>query len=132
MSELSDLGSISPQDLDAAADRAARNLKDRQVKTNQIRNLYGSVQRIRAFRDRHGDVDAVREELIRQLIFLKPKLAYASGRTTGLKDLRQMLVEAIDGLVASPRFGQALEHFFLHMESSVAYHRYYSPSDNSR
>lgn len=123
-----DLTTICPKDLDRQGEEWGKQLA-REVKTNQIRNLYSAVQHIRVQASRPGSDT---EDIKRRLIFLKPKLAYASGRQKALKPLRDFLVQAIDSVVkvdnADP--AKARENFFILMESIVAYHKFYGGRDS--
>ena len=121
-----DLNTITPKELDRRGEEWGEKLA-RAVKTNQIRNLYGAVQhiRVRASRPQPDTAD-----INRRLIFLKPKLAYASGRQSALKPLRNFLVQAIDSVVKSPDPEKARENFFFLMESIVAYHKFHGGRDS--
>jgi len=126
MNSTKDFGQLTPQEVDRLAEEQAEKLTEQRVKTNQVRNLYSVVQRVRATRDRAGDPEGVKAEIMRQLIFLKPRLAYASARTPGLRALRNFLAnDVIDGVARSARFGAAIDNFFTLMEAIVAYHYFY-------
>lgn len=97
---------------------ARKTLEDKQypLTTSQIRNIYGTVKKL--------DMIGNSEEVLPKLILLKPKLAYAVGRSNkveGLKLLRDILGSAID-LVAerpNPRF----QNFCRFFEAILAYHK---------
>lgn len=118
-----DLNTITAEELDCRGEEWGKKLA-KGVKTNQIRNLYGAVQHIRV---RASRPQPDTEDINRRLIFLKPKLAYASGRQSALKPLRNLLVQAIDSVVKkdNPNPEKARENFFFLMESIVAYHKFY-------
>ncbi len=123
------LGTITPQELNRRGEALGKELA-RDIKTNQIRNIYGAVQHIRV---RASRPQPDTEDINRRLIFLKPKLAYASGRQNNLRGLRDVLVEAIDSVVRSedPQKAQkARDNFFVLMESIVAYHKFYGGKDS--
>ncbi len=123
-----DLTTIGPEALDRQGEKWGEQLVKRYgVKTNQLRNLYAAVQhiRVRAGQPRPD------EDINRRLIFLKPKLAYASGRQPHqLKPLRNFLVGAIDSVVGSENPTKARENFFILMESIVAYHKFHGGKDS--
>ena len=127
-----DLNAITAKELDRRGEEWGKRLA-REVKTNQIRNIYGAVQhiRVRASRPQPDTAD-----INRRLIFLKPKLAYASGRQGALKPLRNFLVQAIDSVVKNSdpkkpeKAEKARENFFFLMESIVAYHKFYGGKDS--
>ncbi len=123
------LGTITPQELNRRGEELGKELA-RNIKANQIRNIYGAVQHIRV---RASRPQPDTEDINRRLIFLKPKLAYASGRQNNLRGLRDVLVEAIDSVVRSedPQKAQkARDNFFILMESIVAYHKFYGGKDS--
>lgn len=123
-----DLTTIAPEELDRRGEEWGKKLADPRggVKTNQIRNLYAAVQHIRVRASQEPDT----EDINRRLVFLKPKLAYASGRQRQLKPLREFLVQAIDSVVDSADPSKARENFFILMESIVAYHKFYGGRDS--
>ena len=124
-----DLNTITPKELNRRGEELGEELA-REVTTNQIRNIYSAVQHIRV---RASRLDHTPEDINRRLIFLKPKLAYASGRQNRLKRLRDVLVQAIDSVVQSndpERTRRARENFFILMESIVAYHRFHRREKN--
>lgn len=104
MTDWKDLSKVSPQEIDAEGEKWGKNLAVAKITTNQIRNIYSVVQQIRTQKDR-----LAQEEISRQLIFLKPKLAYTSGRFPELKPFRGFLVEAINGVVNSQTFNSCLD-----------------------
>ncbi len=124
-----DLTTIAPEELDRRGEEWGKKLADQRdgVKTNQIRNLYAAVQHIRVRASQPGPDT---EDINRRLVFLKPKLAYASGRQRQLKPLREFLVQAIDSVVRSKDPPKARENFFILMESIVAYHKFYGGRDS--
>lgn len=123
-----DLNTITAEELDRRGEEWGKKLA-REVKTNQIRNVYGAVQHIRV---RASRPQPDTEDINRRLIFLKPKLAYASGRQSALKPLRDLLVQAIDSVVKkdNPNPEKARENFFFLMEAIVAYHKFYGGKDS--
>ena len=127
-----DLNTITPQELDRRSEEWGKRLADssKGIKTNQIRNIYGAVQHIRVRASRPNPDTA---DINRRLIFLKPKLAYASGRQSQqseMKPLRDFLVQAIDSVVRSQNPEKARENFFFLTESIVAYHKFHGGKDS--
>lgn len=127
---LSDLSTVTPEQLNNRGEEWGQKL--REIKTNQIRNLYSAVQRIRAYADQPENKP---EEINRRLIFLKPRLAYASARQERrqqerMKEFRDFLLQAIDGVLKSRDHQKALDNFFFLMESIVAYHKFHGGRDS--
>jgi CRISPR-associated protein Csm2 len=84
-----------------------------EVSTSQIRNIFGTVKKLEMRSD---------ENVIPELILLKPKLAYAAGRhkIPGMKCLRDILSEALD-LVAEKK--DRFVNFCRFFEAILAYHK---------
>ena len=66
----------------------------------------------------------------KQLVMLKPKLAYAAGRQMAVKsNFYPFMKNAIEGVEKAEKEGLdqkvAMEHFFLLVESVVAYHKFH-------
>lgn len=102
------------------AERLAIDIKD--VSTSQIRNAYGTVKKLEMQRE-------FTEKSYRELLLLKPKLAYARGRTEmkkkdTFKKLEDALSAAIDAVdVKQPETFKRFCNFF---EAILAYHKAYS------
>lgn len=127
-----DLDTITPEELNRRSEEWGRRLADRHrgIKTNQIRNIYGTIQHIRV---RASQPNSNTADINRSLIFLKPKLAYASGRQSQqseMRPLRNFLVDAINSVVKSQKPEKARENFFILMESIVAYHKFHGGQDS--
>ena len=95
--------------VDAAKDLGDR-LERRQLKTAQIRKVYGAVKKIQM-------TDEFRRN---DLIMLKPKLAYAAARNNEVADLRDALTQAIDRVGDDPKRFKNFVDFF---EATLAYHK---------
>jgi CRISPR-associated protein Csm2 len=121
-----DFSTVTPQQLNSQAEEWGRKLTE--IKTHQIRTLYSAVQSIRVRADRG---EATPDEVSRRLVFLKPKLAYASARQPGpaMRELREYLVRAIDGVITSSDPTKARDNFFFLMEAIVAYHKFHGGRD---
>lgn len=89
------------------------------VSTSQIRNAYGTVKKLEM---QHEFSD----KSYRELLLLKPKLAYARGRSDGrkrdtFKKLEDALSHAIDAVdVKQPETFKRFCNFF---EAILAYHK---------
>ena len=133
---------ISTKELvDLAKDRA-KKFKTDGVKTNQIRNFYSSITRMRMEHKRmqmehnrktkqHKAIpkEDSNYDLWTELLLLKPKLAYAAGRQKAVRETFQPFMDwAIDATLTAQSRGSSkkgLENFFLLVESIVAYHKFY-------
>lgn len=98
------------QPLVDAAEQLGNTLKNRGLKTSQIRKVYGTVKKIQVSQEfRPND-----------LIMLKPKLAYAAAREDAVTALKEALTQAIDR-VGSDR--QKFKNFVDFFEATLAYHK---------
>ncbi|MDF1513324.1 MAG: type III-A CRISPR-associated protein Csm2, partial [Anaerolineae bacterium] len=115
-----------------SAESFGRQLKNERLTTSQIRALFGEVRRIQA---RWQGGDAQQQLAKRDLILMKPKLAYRAARERGaVQTLKSVLDTAIDLVVsAPPRGGQPLgssntlednfQRFADFFEAVLAYHK---------
>ena len=98
------------QPLVDAAEKLGETLKQRGLKTSQIRKVYGAVKKIQMSPEfRQND-----------LIMLKPKLAYAAARERAVTDLKDALTQAIDQVGGNR---QKFKNFVDFFEATLAYHR---------
>lgn len=95
-----------------------RRLQQAYVTTSQIRNAYGSMKKME-LAGWEGN------KTLRQLLLMKPRLAYAASRQKGVGDLKTVLSHAIDAVAEAPeaeraeRFGRFCQFF----EAILAYHK---------
>ncbi len=87
------------------------------LSTSQIRNVFGEVKRLQM----KGQFD---QQAARELILLKPKLAYQAGRhdRTKVPQLAKVLSAAIDRVGSDQR---RFENFVDFFEAILAYHKAY-------
>ncbi|MBL6987934.1 MAG: type III-A CRISPR-associated protein Csm2 [Methylobacter sp.] len=100
------------------ADNLAKEIHS-DVSTSQIRNIYGTVKKLEM--QREFDSTAYR-----QLVLLKPKLAYAKGRADNKKKpsfekLEKALGDAIDAVELENR--ETFKRFCNFFEAILAYHK---------
>ncbi len=105
---------------------APRNRNDREaLTTSQIRALFGEVRRIQA----EWSIEGRRDQALRHLILLKPKMAYRARkeRGKGVRNLVKVLDPALDLVIEAQgeeqdrRFQRFVEFF----EAILAYHKAY-------
>lgn len=134
MSQLpNDLAELKPEDLNAIADKKGKDFTT--IKTNQIRNVFANINAIRTdfkiaittkdAQDQNEKINKIK----RDLVLLKPKLAYAAGRQNVVKSFQEFLFELINKTVNSKKIELALENFFIMVESVVAYHKFHGGKD---
>jgi CRISPR-associated protein Csm2 len=107
------------QHLTELAETIGTNLA-RQLTTSQIRNVFGTVRQIEMNWGPRA-TEQERKYAARQLILLKPKLAYQAKRERGkgVQELANVLIPAID-LVGQDR--DRFQNFVDFFEAILAYH----------
>ncbi|MDE0087841.1 MAG: type III-A CRISPR-associated protein Csm2 [Candidatus Poribacteria bacterium] len=106
--DISEIIEKGGEPLVTAAENLGRKLA-RNLKTAQIRKVYGAVKKIQ-----------MSEEFNRnELIMLKPKLAYAAARKPEVEDLKDVLTQAINEVDNTDKFKNFVDFF----EAILAYHR---------
>jgi len=119
-----DFADYKPHDIDALSDNHGRSFN--RIKTNQIRNFFSRIISIRTY---YRDKKTFDQKIERDLIMLKPLLAYAS-RHREVKIFRDFMVNYIDKVIESKNKVIALDNFFSLVEGIVAYHKFYGGKEN--
>jgi CRISPR type III-A-associated protein Csm2 len=102
--------------------RALGEALARELKTSQLRNVYGAVRKA-AMR-----WDSSHQQAYQELILLQPKLAYYTQRAKPMKPLKEALDLAIAVLRKDPQPSEVhFKNFVDFCEAVVAYHRFYRP-----
>jgi len=94
------------------AKELGERFKRNDLSTSQIRNIFSSIKKM--------EMSGFNEK---ELLLLKPKLAYAAGRRgakQGTKDLKEVLSIAIESVGNST---EKFENFCNFFEAILAYHR---------
>ena len=99
------------------AEEIGHALSEGGLKTNQIRNIYGTVRQIHSLWS--NDNEATTQTSHRQIQLLKPKIAYQAARNREVKPLSDVLTPAID-LVGDNR--ESFQNFVDFFEAILAYH----------
>ena len=103
------------------ADRAGKQLAAKRLTKSQIRNIFGTVRQIQLNWSPSISVEGERAR-VRELLLLKPKLAYQAARESRVKPLADVLDLAIDQVQAKRERFQRLVELF---EAILAYHTKY-------
>lgn len=110
------------------AEEFGKYIKDKGLKTNQIRKFLDTVNRLKVeikVQIKNKTIDSgviILTDLPKidaELVLLKQKLAYASARQDAIKPLKEVMDAAIDKVQDSDDF----ERFFQLIESIIAYHK---------
>ncbi|KAB2908132.1 MAG: type III-A CRISPR-associated protein Csm2 [Ignavibacteriales bacterium] len=123
-----DLSEIKPEDIDSIGKTMGKSLVDREVKTNQLRNFYSSIISIRTKLRKEKSVTPAIE---RELVLLKPKLAYATGRNKKVMELYNLMQDGIGATVSENVSDKkaALANLISITEAIVAYHKFHGGKD---
>jgi CRISPR-associated protein Csm2 len=117
------------------ADQLGRSLKSQDLKTSQIRALFGEVRQIQA----EWSIEGRRGHARRRLVLLKPKMAYRARRERGraVEELVKVLDPALDLVVEAPPRAEDespgtgnnqddnFQRFVDFFEAILAYHKAY-------
>lgn len=110
-----------------SARRVGEALAARGLSSGQIRGVFGSVRRIE-MRWPHDATQEVEDREIKELLLLKPRLAYqvgrarqgSAGQSKSIADLEPVLRRGIDLVSDRTHFG----HFVEYLEAILAYHKF--------
>ncbi len=102
-------------------------LKERDVKSSQFRRVFGHIKKIQ------NDVESkkyektadIPGEILKEILLLKPKMAYTAGRHKNLKDFYDVVVTFVNGMKTVMEFNR----FYDFVEATLAYHRYHGGKD---
>ncbi len=132
-----DLHDFDANDIIGVAENSCKDVfchKKYGIKTNQIRNFFSHINTIQM---KYKKKKQYHEDIDKDLILLKPKLAYAAGRQKQgsseqdiYKLFTKLLSKAIDGVRDSKEKDKAIENYFAFVEAIVAYHKYHGGKDN--
>ncbi len=114
------LDKVPIENLIVIAEKQALRYKNN-IKANQIRNFYGAVNKLKILYDRDRNDSQLKE----QLVLLLPQLAYAGGRNSKTKPFTKCMDEAVRSTLEAGDLKKAIKHFFVFVESIVAYHKFY-------
>ena len=112
----------APEEIDRLADQLAKDCTRDKLKTNQLRNFYAAILKIRTDITQGAEF----QDIKRTLIMLKPRLAYAAGRQEAVnKHFYPVVKSAIEQVQTSQDQALGLENFIFFFEALVGYHKYY-------
>ncbi len=121
------LDNVGIEELIATAKENANIFHMAEIKTNQIRNFYGAVEKIKKkyLRNRRKELAIV--DVKPDLWLLLPQLAYTEGRNKSTGRFCGSMKNAVEQVLNSEegRRHKALDHFFIYVESVVSYHKFY-------
>lgn len=95
------------------------------ISTSQLRQIYGAIKQV----EHRYQTGENREEIVRELQLLKPKLAYMSARNPEAEEFKKWVIKWIEKVQSAGNIGP--KHFFVQMETFVAYHNYIQEQQSS-
>ena len=107
------------------AENIAKN-EIQQVSASQIRNIYGAIKKL--------EMSSYNEKVYRQLVLIKPKLAYMKGRASNKHkgdyiNLEKIFGTAIDAVKKEDE--ETFRRFCQFIEAILAYHKVYGDKNNA-
>lgn len=102
------------------AQRLAKALKVADLKSSQLRNIFGQVRQIEMSWPLNDEQSGYAGQANRDLILLKPKLAYQAERVPAVVALAEVLAMGIDLVEGNRMYFQRFVDFF---EAILAYHK---------
>lgn len=120
---VTDMATITPENIDSLAEHYGMTFT--QIKTNQIRNVFASIQNIRTKLRTKGEMN---EDIHREIVLLKPKVAYIKGRNAQKNEFTtfyEMMKHGVESTIESKDKSAAAWNFIRLIEAVVAYHRFY-------
>ncbi len=132
LNDVEKLDLLEPVDIDSIGNHYGKMLADKYngIKTNQVRNIYSAIIAIRTkLKNIEPNTKKLDEQLKMDLVLLKPKLAYATGRERNVKPLYELLSKAIDCVNASNDQIKGIKNFVSLVETIVAYHKFFGGKD---
>lgn len=101
------------------AEEIGKDLVNDGLTKAQIRNIFGAVRQIDLSWSRRSTEQKEADEAMRQLLLIKPRLAYQAKREPSVEGLKNVLTPAIDLVKGNRENFQRFVDFF---EAIVAYH----------
>lgn len=130
--QINDLADLTADDIDTIADEYVRRSDlSKKVKVNQIRNVFTSIAKQRNDFKKlkqaktEDQKTVVLDSIKREMILLKPMLAYAAGRQKEVKIYQDFMRKTIDKTKDSYDLEKAIKNFFILSEAVLAYHKFY-------
>ena len=130
-----DFSRIEPEELNARAfEYGKRFAQEDKIRTNQIRNYFSALTKIRSEfyqeqRKAKRNGNELPPSVRKDLVMLRPKLAYAAGRHKEVRAFQEFFDEAITAVLESENPVDAIKNLFLISDAVLAYHKYSGGKD---
>jgi CRISPR-associated protein Csm2 len=115
-------------ELVSKAEEFGKRLKERNVKRSQFRRVFTHIKKIQANVESNKKLkkdDTIPGDILKELLLLKPKMAYTAGRHTSIKDFYDVVVKFVNGMKTVEEFNR----FYDFVEATLAYHRFHGGRD---
>lgn len=97
-------------------------LKDIGVKSSQFRRIFTHIKRLHVEININTEKDnPLKDEKLKKVLILKPKMAYTAGRHDNLRFLYEKITEFVDKIERVNDYNI----FYDFIEASLAYHKYF-------
>ncbi len=130
-----DLSRIDPEELNKQALEYGKKFAQKDnIRTNQIRNFFSSLTKIRSefYQEQRKNAqkgNKLPPSVRKDLVMLRPKLAYAAGRHKEVLPFQKFFDEIITSVLKSENPVEAIKNLFFISDAIIAYHKYFGGKD---
>ncbi len=109
------------------AEEFGKRLKERNVKRSQFRRVFKHIKKIQSNVEskKLEKTAVIPEDILKEILLLKPRMAYTAGRHPNLKDFYEVVVTFVNNMKTVLEFNR----FYDFVEGTLAYHRYHGGRD---
>jgi CRISPR-associated protein Csm2 len=112
------------------AQKFGERLERNRIKSSQFRRVFTHIKKIQINMESkdYGKDAPIPEGILKEVLLLKPKIAYTAGRHENIRDFYDVMVQFVNDMETVGDFNR----FYDFVEASLAYHRYYSEIKGKR
>lgn len=109
------------------AEEFGKRLKEKNVKRSQFRRVFTHIKKIQTNVEskKLDKTTNIPGEILKEILLLKPKMAYTAGRHTNITDFYDVVVKFVNAMKTVTEFNR----FYDFVEATLAYHRYHGGRD---
>jgi CRISPR-associated protein Csm2 len=109
------------------AEEFGKRLKNNNVKRSQFRRVFTHIKKIQTTIEskEYNENDSIPDYILKEILLLKPKMAYTAGRHENIKDFYEVVVKFTNKMKTVVEFNR----FYDFVEATLAYHRYHGGKD---
>jgi len=120
---------IKPEDMKdynhlvETARKFGERLERNKVKSSQFRRVFTHIKKIQISMESkgYGKDKRMPDDIFKEVLLLKPKIAYTAGRHENIRDFYDVMVQFVNAIETVGDFNR----FYDFVEASLAYHKYY-------